>query len=198
MSRYTGPKCRLCRREQQKLFLKGERCESQKCAITRRQTLPGQHGKQTKRLSEYAIQLREKQKVKRIYGVLEQQFKNYFKEAKRHKGLRGAMVLIQLERRLDNVVYRLGLAVSRAQAREIVIKGKILVNDKKTTFPSYSVKKNDIIKKVSGEKPKQGQKNLDWLIWDAKKSQGKVVDLPKRESITEDINESLIIAFYSR
>jgi len=145
MARYTGASCRLCRREGQKLFLKGERCYGNKCAVTRRTYAPGQHGAQRKKLSEYGVQLREKQKAKRFYGLLESQFKKYFEMAARKKGITGELLLQILESRLDNVVYRMGFATTRAEARQLVRHGHFEVNGKRVNIPSYLVKVNDTI-----------------------------------------------------
>jgi len=175
MGRYTGPKCRLCRREGVKLFLKGARCESQKCAMVRHSQVPGQHGKVGRRPSNYFLQLREKQKVKRIYGVLEAQFRKYFRMAEKHPGATGEVLLQFLERRLDNIVCRLGLAPSRAAARQMVRHGRITVDGKKVDRPSYLV-----------------------LTWNKKTNQGKVSRLPEREEIDPTIREQLIVEFYSR
>jgi len=200
MARYTGPKCRLCRREGVKLYLKGERCEGPKCALVRRQTPPGQHGaKRQRRPSEYALQLREKQKVKRIYGLLERQLRRYFNKARAHRGETGIALLQSLELRLDNVVYRLGLGRSRAHARQLVRQGKIAVNGKKVDIPSFSLTVGDEIS-FKGS-PAEMRKNVivpPWLSWDKKKQCGKVEKLPSRESIGQSIDESLVVEYYSR
>lgn len=208
MARYRGPVCRLCRREGIKLFLKGERCMSDKCALNRRPYLPGQHGKTKPKLSTYAMQLREKQKVKRIYGILERQFKNYFRKAQRAKGITGEVLLQLLERRLDSVIYNLGFAVSRNQARQIVKHGHIRVNGKKVDLPSYLVKENDVIKivgkdnyveyikqnrEVNKEKPVPA-----WLELNEEKLEAKVLRLPLRTDIMLPIKESLIVELYSK
>ena len=209
MARYTGPVCRLCRREKMKLFLKGERCFKEKCAIERRGYPPGQHGQRRGRRSlNYGPQLREKQKVKRIYGILEQQFRKYFQEAERKKGITGENLLILLERRLDNVVYSLGFASSRAQARQLVRHGHFSVDGRKITIPSFQVregqaivvkensKKNDFIR--AAVESARGRGIPDWLELNAESYTGKVLALPKREDIKLPIQEQLIVELYSR
>ena len=210
MARYTGPRCRLCRREGMKLFLKGERCYSDKCAFERRSYPPGQHGQAQMRAkrSDYGIRLREKQKVKRIYGVSEKQFKKYFDRADRMRGQTGHNLLQLLERRLDNVVYRLGFASSRAQARQMIVHGMFKVNGRTVDIPSYLVKPGEIIELK--EKYRQNpliQDNLEavvrrgvpqWLELDAENFKGTVKALPTREDITMPIQEQLIVEFYSR
>ncbi len=210
MARYTGPRCRLCRREGMKLFLKGERCYSDKCAFERRSYPPGQHGQAQMRAkrSDYGIRLREKQKVKRIYVVSEKQFKKYFDRADRMKGQTGHNLLQLLERRLDNVVYRLGFASSRAQARQMVVHGMFKVNGRTVDIPSYLVKPGEVIELK--EKYRQNslvQENLEavvrrgvpqWLELDADNFRGTVKALPTREDITMPIQEQLIVEFYSR
>ncbi len=209
MARYTGPVCRLCRREKMKLFLKGERCFKEKCAIERRGYPPGQHGQRRGRRSlNYGPQLREKQKVKRIYGILEQQFRKYFQEAERKKGITGENLLILLERRLDNVVYSLGFASSRAQARQLVRHGHFSVDGRKITIPSFQVregqsivvkensKKNDFIR--AAVESARGRGIPDWLELNAESYSGKVLALPKREDIKLPIQEQLIVELYSR
>ncbi|MCS7221628.1 MAG: 30S ribosomal protein S4 [Anaerolineae bacterium] len=211
MARYTGPVCRLCRREGQKLFLKGERCLSPKCALEKRPYPPGMHGKGDQfqhKASDYALQLREKQKAKRIYGVLERQFRRYFQEALRSKGLTGATLLIMLERRLDNVVYRLGLADSRAQARQLVRHGHFTVNGKKTDIPSFLVKVGDVIsvrersRKTTYFKEileRLGERMVpEWLSFDRETLTARVVALPTRDQIDVALNEQLIVEYYSR
>jgi len=208
MGRYRGPVCRLCRREGMKLFLKGERCLTDKCSLTRRPYLPGQHGKTKPKLSVYAQQLREKQKVKRIYGILEKQFKNYFRKAQRSKGVTGEILLQFLERRLDSVVYNLGFAVSRRQARQIVRHGHIRVNDHKVDIPSYLVKPGDLIKVVGKESYinfiKQNREICKdrqipgWLELNEEKLEAKVLRLPLRSDIMLPIKESLIVELYSK
>jgi small subunit ribosomal protein S4 len=209
VARYTGPVCRLCRRERMKLFLKGERCFKEKCAIERRGYPPGQHGQRRGRRSlNYGPQLREKQKVKRIYGILEQQFRKYFQEAERRKGITGENLLILLERRLDNVVYSLGFASSRAQARQLVRHGHISVDGRRITIPSFQVregqsivvkensKKNDFIR--AAVESARGRGIPDWLELNAESYTGKVLALPKREDIKLPIQEQLIVELYSR
>jgi small subunit ribosomal protein S4 len=209
MARYVGPVCRLCRREGIKLFLKGERCYTEKCAIEKRNLPPGQHGKARKqKLVGYGLQLREKQKVKRIYGVLENQFRRYFEEASRVRGNTGVTLLQSLERRLDNVVYRLGLATSRAQARQLVRHGHFQVNGKKVDIPSYQVRAGDEV----AARPKS-QKNTsivhameevkgrgipEWLLFDADKVGGRVSAVPTRDQINLPVQEQLIVELYSK
>lgn len=199
MARYIDPKCRLCRREGVKLFLKGERCEGPKCALTRKQQAPGQHGTSRRRPTEYAVHLREKQKVKRIYGVGERQFRNYFEKARKAQADTGERLLQILEMRLDNLVYRLGFSVSRAQARKMIGDGHITVSGKKVTIPSFEVKKGV---EISTSDPKWGRRREpiipDWLIWDGKKGLGKIKTLPNRDQLDTSINERLIVEFYSR
>ena len=209
MARYIGPVCRLCRREGMKLFLKGERCYTEKCAIEKRNLPPGQHGKARKaKLVGYGLQLREKQKVKRIYGVLENQFRHYFETAERTRGITGEMLLQLLERRLDNVIYRLGLATSRPQARQLVRHGHFLVNGKKVDIPSYSVKAGDVIS-VKGASAQaavlahameevKGRGIPAWLAFDASNMSGRVVSLPTREQINLPVQEQLIVELYSK
>ena len=209
MARYSGPVCRLCRREGMKLFLKGERCYTEKCAIEKRNFPPGQHGKSRRaKLAGYGIQLREKQKVKRIYGVLENQFRRYFESAERQRGITGETLLQLLERRLDNVVYRLGLATSRAQARQLVRHGHFLVNGKKVDIPSYSVRPGDVvsIRPTSQKNPTiahaieevKGRGIPGWLTFDAGDGTGKVVSVPTREQINLPVQEQLIVELYSK
>lgn len=208
MARYTGPVCRLCRREGAKLFLKGDRCYSQKCAFTNRPAPPGQHGMgRRSKVSEYGTQLREKQKVKRAYGVLESQFHKYFEIGAKMKGKTGENLLQLLERRLDNVAYRLGLGDSRAQSRQIVMHGHVRVNGKKVDIPSYIVKDGDEIsvapKSASSEHFKilkeQGDKAVPkWLEFDIANLVGRVVAMPERDDIDLTIAEHLIVELYSR
>ena len=209
MARYTGPVCRLCRRERMKLFLKGDRCFKEKCAIERRAYPPGQHGQRRGRRSlGYGPQLREKQKVKRIYGVMEKQFRNYFKDAERQRGVTGDNLLVSLERRLDNVVYNLGFASSRAQARQLVRHGHIQVDGAKTTIPSFQVRigqqigvkegsrKNEFIR--ASVETARGRGIPTWLELDPDNFVGKVNSLPTREDIKLPIEEQLIVELYSR
>jgi small subunit ribosomal protein S4 len=211
MARYTGPVCKLCRREGEKLFLKGERCFTPKCALERRAYVPGMHGRQAqfrRRESEYGLQLREKQKARRIYGVLERQFRRYFKEAERRKGLTGVNLLIILESRLDNVVYRLGFADSRAQARQLVRHGHFDINGRKTNIPSFLVKAGDVIAVRERSKNLAYFRDLstvmehkvvpEWLSLDIPKMEGRVLTLPAPEDIDVSLNEPLIVEYYSR
>ena len=208
MARYIGSKCRLCRREGQKLFLKGEKCYTAKCAIENRPFPPGQHGQRRTRLSDYAGQLREKQKVRRIYGVLEGQFRSYYKEADRRKGSTGENLLQLLESRLDNVVFRMGFGVSRTEARQLVRHNGIIVNGKKVNIPSYQVKAGDVV--AVSEKAKEqlrvkaavelSQQHgvAEWLDVDAKKLEGTYKATPERSELSSDINEQLIVELYSK
>lgn len=208
MAKYTGSVCRLCRREGIKLYLKGDRCYSDKCAINRRPSAPGQHGQRRKKASEYGIQLREKQKARRTYGVLEKQFERYYGKAERMKGITGENLLQLLERRLDNVVYRLGFAESRAQARQFVLHGHITVNGKRVNIPSYLIDAGDIIavKEKSASnvdhfkslKEDASKTVVPWLQVDFEKLEGSVSALPAREDIDVPIQEHLIVELYSR
>ncbi len=208
MARYTEAVCRLCRREGQKLFLKGDRCYSGKCAIEKRAYAPGQHGQSRKKLSEYGLQLREKQKAKRFYGVLEGQFAHYYELAEKKQGVTGENLLQILESRLDNVIYRLGFGLSRAEARQLVVHGHFLVNGKKVDIPSYLVKEGDVItiKETSRSLPKmkaiieatEGKNIPEWLDLDRNILQGKVVTLAKRSDIDLDIEEHFIVELYSK
>lgn len=208
MGRYLGPVCRLCRREGVKLFLKGDRCYTPKCAIERRSYSPGQHGQARKKFSPYAIRLREKQKLRRIYGVLEKQFSKIFREAARQKGMTGGHLLSMLERRLDNVVYRMGFASSRNQARQLVTHGHFLVNEKAVNIPSLLVKPKDRISVVEkSRRSPQIQANLEaakakrapvWIQVDVDKGEGEVLNIPRREDIDLAIREQLVVEFYSR
>jgi small subunit ribosomal protein S4 len=209
MARYVGPVCRLCRREGMKLFLKGERCYSEKCAIEKRNLPPGQHGKMRKqKLLGYGLQLREKQKVKRIYGVLENQFRRYFETAARHRGVTGVMLLQALETRLDNVVYRLGLSTSRAQARQLVRHGHFQVNGRKVDVPSFAVRAGDQVS-VRPKSQKhaaithameevKGRGIPEWLQFDAEKVGGRVSAVPTRDQINLPVQEQLIVELYSK
>ncbi len=207
MGRYTGPVCRLCRREGMKLYLKGDRCYSDKCAIDRRSYVPGQHGQGRKKVSGYGIQLREKQKAKRYYGVMESQFRKYFDMAERMKGVTGENLLSILESRLDNIVYRIGLSESRKEARQLVKHGHFLVNGRKVDIPSYMAKAGDTIevreKSKASEKFKELVENNqrvapDWLEVDLEKMTAKVIGTPKKEHIDIPIAEHLIVELYSR
>lgn len=207
MARDLEARCRKCRREGEKLFLKGTRCNTHRCALDRRDYAPGQHGAKRAKLSNYGLQLREKQKAKRMYGILESQFRKYFDEAARRKGVTGALLLQFLERRLDNVVYRMGFASSRFQARQFVGHGLLTVNDRRVNIPSYLVKPNDeVALRYEGEGKKLIKENLVaqgantplWLAVDQDHLKAKVVRLPERNDITSPINEQLIVELYSR
>ncbi len=208
MARYTESVCRLCRRENLKLFLKGERCYTDKCAIERRNYPPGQHGQGRPKFSEYSIQLREKQKVKRMYGLLEKQFRRTFAEASRIKGITGETLLVLLERRLDNVAYRLGFASSRAEARTLVRHGHLLVNGKKVNIPSYTVRAGDVVsvkepsrqlgRVQSAMEGAQRRGVPDWAEVDRDAFSGKIKILPTRSDVTMPINEKLIVELYSK
>ena len=209
MARYIGPVCRLCRREGMKLFLKGERCYTEKCAIEKRNFAPGQHGKTRKsKMAGYGVQLREKQKVKRIYGVLENQFRRYFEAADRTRGITGETLLQLLERRLDNVIYRLGLATSRAQGRQLVRHGHFTVNGRKVDVPSYSLKAGDVIAVratstqdaviVHAMGEVKGRGIPEWLSFDSGALSGRVSSLPTREQINLPVQEQLIVELYSK
>ena len=206
MARYTGPVCRLCRREGTKLYLKGERCTSGKCALDRRNTAPGQHGAANKKMREYGLQMREKQKTRRYYGVLERQFVNYYEEAARKEGMTGENLICLLERRLDNVVYRMGFAASHKEARQLVLHGHFTLNGKKVNIPSLIVKAGDVVavKEASRSSDKfkaMTEKNTivpKWLECDAANLCGKVATLPAREDIDFDFNEQLIVELYSK
>lgn len=208
MARYTGARCRLCRREGIKLYLKGDRCYTSKCAIERRNYPPGQHGQVRRKLSEYGLQLREKQKARRYYGVLERQFRNYYHMAARQPGITGENLLRILERRLDNVVYRLGLATSRAEARQLVRHGHFQVNGRKTDIPSYLVKVGDeiTVREKSKESPRikelierAAEKTPPpWLEYDADQVKGRVVGFPTRDQIDVPVEEKMIVELYSK
>ena len=208
MARYTGPACKLCRREGTKLFLKGDRCLSGKCAIDRRNTAPGQHGAATKKLREYGMQLREKEKTKRYYGVLERQFVNYFEEADRTKGMTGENLICLLERRLDNVVYRMGMAASRKEARQLVLHGHFTLNGKNVNIPSLIVKTGDVISVKEASRASVKIKALaedlatkiapKWLDVDKNGLSVKVATLPARDDVDFDFNEQLIVELYSK
>ena len=207
MARYTGPACRLCRREKMKLFLKGAKCDSMKCPIERRPYPPGDHGRGRIRESEYLLQLREKQKARRIYGVLEKQFRNVYAEANRQGGITGENLLRMLEQRLDNVVYRAGWAASRAQARQFVRHGHVDVNGRRVTIPSYQVRKGDVIEvREKSRRMIVVRHNVDTIDrsvppWLEKSGEGLVAtvrDLPLREHIDVPVRESLIVELYSK
>lgn len=211
MARYTGSKCKLCRREGEKLYLKGDRCYSPKCAFERRAYAPGAHGRRRsfrRKSSDYGLQLREKQKVRRIYGVLERQFRRYYGSAVKQKGLTGSNLLEMLERRLDNIVYRLGFATSRDQARQLVLHGHFEVNGQRARTPSMLLDANDVIMVREHSRRndyfRDAGKALehvttpDWLSLDAENLQGRVLSLPKREQLDVPIKEQLIVEYYSR
>lgn len=212
MARYTGPVCKLCRREGEKLFLKGERCFTPKCAIERRAYPPGQHGRmaqwQRSRTSDFGAQLRAKQKARRVYGVLERQFRRYYKQAVKAPGLTGLTLLQILESRLDNVIYRLGYASSRAQARQLVTHGHFIVNGRRTDIPSMQIKPGDVIEVREGSRNKTLIKDLlaiaeersipDWVSRDIKKMTGSISRLPERSEIDANLNEQRIVEYYSR
>ena len=208
MARYTGPVCRLCRREGKKLYLKGERCTSGKCALDRRATAPGQHGAGNKKMREYGKQLREKQAAKRYYGVLEKQFKNYFEEADRREGMTGENLLKLIERRLDNVVYRMGMAESRKEARQLVLHEHFELNGKKVNIPSIIVSAGDVVAVMENFRDSakckalaerlQTQNAPKWLDVDKTNLTAKVVALPAREDVDFEINEQHIVEFYSK
>ena len=208
MARYCASVCRLCRRERIKLFLKGTRCYSPKCAIEKREYVPGMHGQNRQKLSDYGIQLREKQKVKRIYGVLESQFKFYFRNASRQKGVTGAALLSTLERRLDNVIYRMGLAASRNEARQIVRHGHVVVNKRQVNIPSFQVSAGDKVSVAGSDKMKErfkllAEQNKDraavqWLEVDGANLKAEVKKLPERSDVQIPIQEQLIVELYSK
>ena len=207
MARYTDPSCRLCRREGQKLFLKGERCYSTKCAVEKRNYAPGQHGQSRRvKVTEYGLQLREKQKAKRFYGLLETQLRNYFDKAAKKKGLTGENLLVFLETRLDNVVFRMGFASSRKEARQLVTHNHFTVNGKKQNIPSFQLKEGDVVKvkEKSTTSPKFREirdmsiSTPSWITVDTDKLEGKVVAMPRREEIDTPIAEHLIVELYSK
>jgi small subunit ribosomal protein S4 len=211
LARYIGPVCRLCRREGMKLFLKGERCHSDKCAVERNNVPPGQHGqsRRPKKIVGYGLQLREKQKARRVYGLLERQFRNLFEKASRMKGITGAQLLGMLERRLDNVVYRMGFGTSRSQCRQLVRHGHIRVNGRKVNIPSFLVKLNDAVE--VREKSTKNPTILaardatahapcpNWLDVDRENLKGRVIGYPKREELVQiQLNEQLVVELYSK
>lgn len=208
MARTIEPDCRQCRREGCKLFLKGERCTTKKCAMERRPVIPGQHGNSKRRVafSEYGTQLREKQKVKRMYGILEKQFREYYDKAKNMEGATGEQMLISIEKRLDNVVYRMGIGRSRKQARQIVNHGLITVNGKRVNIASYSLRVGDVVAVKENKQNNELFKDLKgskivmpkWLEFDTNTLSGKILALPMREDIDSDIKEQLIVELYSR
>jgi len=208
MARYTDPVCRLCRREGLKLFLKGGRCYTKKCSFERRPTPPGQHGVRRRKVGDYGLQLREKQKVRRVYGVLEKQFRNYFIEATRQSGVTGEALLRSLELRFDNVVFRLGYAPSRAAARQMVAHGHFAVNGVPTNIPSYRLKIGDRVEVRESHKERELFKTVketlrshqapDWLSLDAAKMAGTILALPRRDQMPPEFNEQLVVEYYSR
>ena len=208
MARYTESVCRLCRREGAKLFLKGTRCYTKKCSFERRPTPPGQHGVRRRKVGDFGLQLREKQKIRRVYGVLERQFRNYFREAQTHQGVTGEWLLRSLELRLDNVVYRMGLASSRAQARQLVGHGHLAVNGRPTNIPSYQLKPGDKVEVRESRRSREPFKVVketlrshqapEWLTVDAASLSGTVSASPSRDQMPLDLNEQLVVEFYSR
>ncbi|MGN1080526.1 MAG: 30S ribosomal protein S4 [Acutalibacteraceae bacterium] len=208
MARYTGAVCKLCRREGKKLFLKGERCYSDKCSVGRRAYAPGQHGQSRKKASEYGLQLRTKQTARRYYGVQEKQFHHYFEMAERKTGITGENLLKILESRLDNVVYRLGWASSRAESRQLVLHGHFTVNGKKVNIPSYLLKAGDVVAICEKSRSLESIKGIveknsgrpvpTWLDRNKDTNEGKVINLPNREDIDVPVEEHLIVEFYSK
>ncbi len=207
MAKYTGPDCRLCRREGCKLFLKGDKCYSDKCTYNKRPTPPGQHGAGRKKPTPYSVQLREKQKAKRIYNLTEKQFHKYYLMAEKMRGATGENMLVLLERRLDNVVYRMGIGVSRAQARQIVNHGHITVNGKRVNIPSFLVKAGDVIAVKENKqslpfftelKGAKINNSLKWLEFNPAELSGKIIELPTREDIDMSIAEHMIVELYSK
>ena len=208
MARYIESVCRLCRRENLKLYLKGDRCYSDKCAVERRGYPPGQHGQGRAKFSNYGVQLREKQKVKRMYGLMERQFRNFFSKAERQKGITGTNLLLLLERRLDNLVYRLGFANSRSEARQLVRHSHFTVNGKKVNIPSYLVKVGEVIElREKSRKISKVGESLEavarrgipsWLELEKEQFRGRLVSLPAREDLTMPIKEQLIVELYSK
>lgn len=208
MSRYTEPVCKLCRREGLKLFLKGDRCFTLKCAIEKRNYPPGEHGQRRSKPSEYGLQLREKQKMKRLYGIQETQFRNYFKMAERQKGITGENLVRLLEQRLDNVVHRLGLGASRAQARMLIGHGHIQVNGRRVTIPSFLLRASDVVEVVPASRDRdmikaalEGAKKRrvpSWLELDAANCRGTVRSLPSKEEMAVPVQEQLVVALYSK
>jgi small subunit ribosomal protein S4 len=209
MARYRGPVCRLCRREGEKLFLKGERCQTEKCAIERRAYAPGQHGRDRRlRITPYGLQLREKQKARRIYGIMERQFRNYFQAAARMPGVTGENLLRILESRLDNLVYRMGFAPSRKSARQLVLHGHLSVNGRKVSVPSYQVRPGDVVSVredsrnlplIQGTIESRGGRDLpDWLESNIRTLKGRLLRLPSRDAIPTTIQENMIVELYSK
>jgi small subunit ribosomal protein S4 len=208
MSRYRGPVSRLCRREGMKLYLKGAKCYTKKCPFERRPTPPGQHGVRRRKVSEFGVQLREKQKMRRIYSVHERQFKRYFETAERRPGVTGENLLRLLETRLDNVVFRMGFATSRAQARQLVAHGHFAVNGRVVTIPSIQVGEGDKVEVKAGSRKSEYFKNAretmrgaqqpDWLSVDGDKLEGSVTGMPRRDQMPVELNEQLVVEYYSR
>jgi len=208
MARYTESVCRLCRREGAKLFLKGSRCYTKKCSFERRPTPPGQHGVRRRKMGEYGIQLREKQKVRRVYGVLERQFRNYYNEAESHTGVTGEALLQLLETRLDNVVFRLGFATSRAQARQLVTHGHFAVNGTPTNIASFTMRPGDRVEVRESHRSREafkviketlkGHQAPEWLSLEPAKLAGSVSTLPRRDQMPLDLSEQLVVEYYSR
>ncbi|MBF0369223.1 MAG: 30S ribosomal protein S4 [Magnetococcales bacterium] len=208
MARYLSSKCRICRREATKMYLKGEKCYSDKCAIERRSYIPGEHGQRRRKISDYGVHLREKQKIKRTYGLLERQFRNYFKKAARMRGVTGENLLVLLERRLDNVVFRLGLAASRTEARQVVSHKQIMVNERSVNIPSFLVKPGDKIAvatkareqlRIKGALDSALQRGLPtWVEMDAEKMAGVFHSYPDRSDLPVDFNENLVVELYSK
>jgi small subunit ribosomal protein S4 len=207
MGRYTDAVCRLCRREGMKLYLKGEKCYTEKCPVHKRPVPPGMHGQGRRKLSEFGVRLREKQKLRRIYGVFETQFKTYFQQAAKTKGVTGVRLLQLLEGRLDNIVYRLGFATARKEARQMVRHGHVAVNGRKVTIPSYQVRVGDVIGPTGRGKDHPRVKELaatglrtlpSWLEFSAERLEGRVLAMPAREEIDVPVQEQLIVEYYSR
>jgi small subunit ribosomal protein S4 len=208
MARYTGPLCRLCRREGEKLFLKGSRCFTEKCGVERRKYAPGQHGQNKSKLSDYGLQLREKQKTRRIYGIMERQFRAYFEKASRMKGVTGELLLQLLERRLDTAVFRMGFAVNRREARQIVKHGHFLVNGRSADIPSHVLRPGDVVEVKEGSRENviiteslavAEQRGLpEWISFDAKAMKGTFVRIPSREEMQLSVQEQLIVELYSK
>jgi small subunit ribosomal protein S4 len=208
VARYTGSVCRICRREGAKLFLKGSRCYTKKCSFERRPSPPGQHGVRRRKVGDFGLQLREKQKVRRVYGVLERQFRNYFRVAETHAGVTGEALLRSLELRLDNVVFRMGFATSRAQARQLVGHGHFAVNGRPTNIPSFELKPGDRVEVRESRRNREPFKTAketlrshqapEWLTIDAAKLSGTVAELPRRDQMPLDLNEQLVVEYYSR
>lgn len=208
MARYIGAVCRICRREGEKLFIKGDRCYTEKCAIERRKYPPGQHGQGFKKLSDYGVQLREKQKVRKMYGLLEKQFRRYFYDADRAKGITGEVLLQLIERRLDTIVFRMGFAPNRRRARQLIGHGHILVNGKKVNLPSYSIKRGDLVEvkeasrdmaEIVDSLSKSEHRGLPgWVEVESANFQGKVLHIPSRDEIQLPVQEQLIVELYSK